>query len=257
MIDDILKKYPNDVRIVVKQFPLSFHKQARKASLYALAADRQGKYKEMSDKIFENYRNLKSNEDLPRQYAQELGLDMVKFDKDMQDPALEARINKEMNQMKQSGIPRMSVPKFLINGKEPQGGRNLENFSAIIDVELTNKSGCKEDVCISIINHNRQNKTFDIYMINQKPVAGFQCDLAGINIIGADGGLLQKNQYQTSNSADRILSFNMQGILIPIGEGILTTISYSNPINEVCMTEIIFASNGGVKLTNNIPNCLK
>ena len=68
--------------------------------MYALAADRQGKYKAMSDKIFENYRNLKSNEDLPRQYAEELGLDMVQFDKDMQDPALEARINKEMNQMK-------------------------------------------------------------------------------------------------------------------------------------------------------------
>ena len=136
MIDNILKKYPNDVRVVVKQFPLSFHKQAKKASLYALAAERQGKYMEMSDMIFKDYGKLKSNEDIPRQYAQELGLDMAQFDKDMQDPALEARINKEMNQMKQSGIPRMSVPKFLINGKEPQGGRNLENYSAIIDSEL-------------------------------------------------------------------------------------------------------------------------
>jgi len=139
LIDDLLKKYPNDLRVVVKQFPLSFHKQAKKASLYALAAERQGKYKEMSDKIFENYRSLKSNEDLPRQYAEELGLDMVKFDKDMKDPALEARIDKEMNQMKQSGIPRMSVPKFLINGKEPQGGRTVENYSAIIDAELKKK----------------------------------------------------------------------------------------------------------------------
>ena len=138
MIDDILKKYPNDVRVVIKQFPLSFHKQATKASKYALAAERQGKYMEMSDKIFANYRNLKSNEDLPRQYAQELGLDMAKFDKDMQDPALEARINKEVNQMKQSGIPRLSVPKFLINGKEPQG-RSLEAFTAVIESELKKK----------------------------------------------------------------------------------------------------------------------
>ena len=136
MIEDILKKYPNDVRVVVKQFPLSFHKQAKKASLYALAAERQGKYKEMSNKIFENYRNLKSNENLPRQYAEELGLDLVQFDKDMQDPALEARIDKEVNQMKQSGIPRMSVPKFLINGKEPQGKRDVANYSAIIEAEL-------------------------------------------------------------------------------------------------------------------------
>ena len=93
----------------------------------------------MSNKIFENYRNLKSNEDLPRQYAEELGLDMVKFDQDMKDPAIDARITKEMNQMRQSGIPRLSVPKFLINGKEPQGGRDLANYSAIIDAELKKK----------------------------------------------------------------------------------------------------------------------
>jgi len=93
----------------------------------------------MKHKIFDNYRNLKSNEDLPRQYAEELGLDMVQFDKDMKDPALEARINKETNQMRQSGIPRLSVPKFLINGKEPQGSRNIENYSAIIDAELKKK----------------------------------------------------------------------------------------------------------------------
>ena len=93
----------------------------------------------MSNKIFENYRGLKSNEDLPRQYAEEMGLDMAKFDKDMQDPALEARINKEMNQMKQSGMPRMSVPKFLINGKEPQGKRDIANYSSIIEAELKKK----------------------------------------------------------------------------------------------------------------------
>ena len=139
MVDQILKKYPNDVRVVIKQFPLSFHKQARKASQYVLAAERQGKYHEMSEKIFANYRALKTNEDLPRQYAEELGLDMVKFDQDMKDPALDARIDREMNQMKQSGIPRMSVPKFLINGKEPQGGRDLANYSAIIDAELKKK----------------------------------------------------------------------------------------------------------------------
>tara|TARA_X000000368_G_C22816668_1_gene617109 strand:- start:258 stop:680 length:423 start_codon:yes stop_codon:yes gene_type:complete len=139
LIEDLHKKYPNDLRIVVKHFPLSFHKQARKASQYSIAAERQGKFKEMSNKIFENYRNLKSNEDLPRQYAEELGLDMVKFDQDMKDPAIDARITKEMNQMRQSGIPRLSVPKFLINGKEPQGGRDLANYSAIIDAELKKK----------------------------------------------------------------------------------------------------------------------
>ena len=139
-MDDILKKYPNDVQIVIKNFPLSFHKQAKKAAIYALAAERQGKYKDMYRKIMENYRNLKTNEDIPRQYAEELGLNMVEFDRDVNNSSLERRIDKEINQMRQSGIPRLSVPKFLINGKEPQGKRDFANYSAIIEEEIRKSS---------------------------------------------------------------------------------------------------------------------
>ena len=91
---------------------------------------------DMHYKIMKNYKDLKSNEDLPLQFARELGLNMPQFNADVQDLALDARIDKEINQMKESGIPRMSVPKFLINGKEPQGERNLEKYSLIIDDEL-------------------------------------------------------------------------------------------------------------------------
>ena len=136
MRDQIIEKYPNDVRFVIKHFPLSFHQQAKKASLYSLAAERQGKFLEIERMIFKNFKELKNNEDLPRQYAEELELDMAQLDKDMEDRELETRIITDMVQMRQSGIPRMSVPKFLINGKEPQGYRNLENWSEIIDAEL-------------------------------------------------------------------------------------------------------------------------
>ncbi len=94
-------------------------------------------------------------------------------------------------------------------------------------------------------------------MINTVPVFGFQCDLPGIHITGADGGLLKENEYQTSNSASRILSFSMQARSIPVGGGVLTTIYYSNPTKEVCMTEIIFAGLGGSKLNNDIPECMQ
>lgn len=135
MVDDLMKKYPNDVKLVIKNFPLSFHKQAKKAAKYALAADKQGKYYEMYKKIMANFRQLKSNEDLPVQYAAELGMDVDKLKQDINDPAIAQQIETEINQLKNSGIPRLSVPKFLINGKEPQG-RSLEVFSALIDAEL-------------------------------------------------------------------------------------------------------------------------
>ena len=131
LVDDILKKYPNDVRVVIKNFPLGSHKEANKAALYALAAGRQGKYKEMYHKIFENYKQLRNNEDLPLQYADELGLNVEQLKSDIKDPALQTLIKTESDELKNTGM-RMAVPKFLINGKEPQG-RDVAAWSTIID----------------------------------------------------------------------------------------------------------------------------
>ena len=137
-MDDILKKYPNDVKVVIKNFPLSFHKQARRAAQYALAAGRQGKYKEMYHTLMENYKKLKSDQDYPVNIAEDLGLDIDQFKRDADDPTIDAQIEKEINQLKNSGIPRMSVPKFLVAGKEPSG-RSVEAFSAMIDAALKKK----------------------------------------------------------------------------------------------------------------------
>ena len=138
MVDDILKKYPNDVKLVIKNFPLSFHKQAMKAAQYVLAANNQGKYYDMYKRVMENYRSLKANEDLPLQFAGELGLDVEQLKREANSPAIVNQIQTEINELKNSGIPRMSVPKFLINGKEPQGS-SLEAFSSVIEAELKKK----------------------------------------------------------------------------------------------------------------------
>ena len=133
-MDEILEKYPNDVKVVIKNFPLSFHKQARKAAKYALAAGRQGKYKEMYHMIMADFRKLKTNEDLPLEFAKDLGLDMVKFKKDAEDPYFEDLIKKESLELAQN-FERKSVPKFLVEGIEPSA-RNVDAWSALIDAEL-------------------------------------------------------------------------------------------------------------------------
>jgi predicted DsbA family dithiol-disulfide isomerase len=93
--------------------------------------------KAMYHAIFVEYRKLKSNEDLPVEIAQRLGLDLEKFKADANDPEIDAQIQKEFDQMRNSGIPRLSVPKFLVAGKEPQG-RDLATFSRMIDEALKN-----------------------------------------------------------------------------------------------------------------------
>tara|TARA_Y100001970_G_C14222327_1_gene853430 strand:+ start:2361 stop:2807 length:447 start_codon:yes stop_codon:yes gene_type:complete len=146
MVDEILKKYPNDVKVVFKSFPLSSHKQAFKAAKYSMAAGRQGKFKEMFYRIFENdtWKQLRNNEDLPLQLAAELGLDIDQLNKDMTDPAIDAQIQKEYQELKAlsgayetdkyAGV-RLAVPKFFINGREPEG-RSVEAWSKVIDEEL-------------------------------------------------------------------------------------------------------------------------
>ena len=116
---------------------------------------------------------------------------------------------------------------------------------------------CNAEVCLQLRNHNADNKSFEIFMVNAVPVAGFQCDLPGIGISDADGGLLKENGFEASNSDSRVLAFSMQGKVISTGMGVLTEISYSESTNEVCMTEIIFAGIGGVQLSNDTPECLR
>ena len=110
-----------------------------------------------------------------------------------------------------------------------------------VSVAASDNIVCDTEVCLQLRNHDAVGQSFEIYMLNSVPIAGFQCDLPGISITGSDGGLLKENGYQTSNSAARILSFSMQATLLPVGEGVLTTVYYSDPTTEVCMTEIIFA----------------
>ena len=146
MVDEVLAKYPNDVKVVFKSFPLSSHQQAFKAAKYAIAAGRQGKFKEMFHAIFGNdmWKQLRSNEDLPLTLAAELGLDLEQLNKDMNDPTVDAQIQEEYKQLKSleksyetdqyAGV-RLAVPKFFINGREPTG-RGLADWSKVIEEEL-------------------------------------------------------------------------------------------------------------------------
>tara|TARA_B100000945_G_scaffold164180_1_gene131733 strand:+ start:238 stop:723 length:486 start_codon:yes stop_codon:yes gene_type:complete len=124
-------------------------------------------------------------------------------------------------------------------------------------INIANNISCDKDVCLQLINHDSSKKTFDIYMTNSNSVAGFQCDFSGIKIVGSEGGLLKENGYQTSHSDNRILSFSMHAKLIQPGKGVLSTIVYSESVDQICMTGIIFAGSGGEQLTNSMPECIK
>ena len=71
-VKQILNKYPKDVRFIFKQFPLDIHSQAAVAAEAALAAQAQGKFWEMHDKLYANFRSISRVRILD--WAREIGL---------------------------------------------------------------------------------------------------------------------------------------------------------------------------------------
>ena len=88
----MLEKYPLQVKLVFKSFPLTKHKFAKKAAVAAFAARRQGKFWEYHDLLFENIDTLSDQKF--RQIARELGLDLERFEKDINDLKIVARITR-------------------------------------------------------------------------------------------------------------------------------------------------------------------
>lgn len=76
-VQQVIQDYPNDVKIVYRHFPLSFHPEAEPAALAAECAGEQGKFWEFHDELFENQSQLGSA--FYTQTASKLGLNAGKF----------------------------------------------------------------------------------------------------------------------------------------------------------------------------------
>jgi len=127
----VLEKYPEDVKLVYKSFPISNHKFARQAAAAALAADRQGKFWEIHDRLFEKYNQL--NDTVIRNIARGLGLDMKRLERDMKDRKIQSMITRDIEEGRRVGV--RGTPTVFVNGKLLQQ-RSLAGFSAMIDSEL-------------------------------------------------------------------------------------------------------------------------
>ncbi len=107
------------------------HRFAEKAALAALAAARQGKYREMSAALFTDSRKL-SDETIQKD-AEKVGLDMEQFNKDLKDPAIKKQIQSDLRLG--SAVKVRGVPAIFINGRAPKQ-RSLQGFSQMIEEEL-------------------------------------------------------------------------------------------------------------------------
>ncbi len=134
-VDEVVKAYPNQVRVVFRQFPLDFHPQAPKAAEAALCAADQGKFWEYHDVLFENQKAL----EVPQlqEYAQTVGLDAVKFNECLESGKQAEVVKADLEAGKKVGVS--GTPAFFINGIMLSGAQPLEEFKSVIDAELQAK----------------------------------------------------------------------------------------------------------------------
>lgn len=111
------------------------HQFAMGAAEASLAANAQGKFWEMHDKMFANQQAL-DRASLER-YAQQLNLDMNRFRGDLDSGRYKNAVNEDIRLGDSVGAG--GTPTFFINGRMFVGAQPFEKFKEIIDEELAKK----------------------------------------------------------------------------------------------------------------------
>ena len=127
----MLETFPQDVKIVFKNFPLPQHEFATKAAVAALAAEKQGKFWEFHDLLFFNSDQL--SDQTIEGLAQELDMDNEGFQESLEDPEISMRIRRDMLIATQAGVD--GVPTVFVNGRLLKN-HTLQGIKALVAKEL-------------------------------------------------------------------------------------------------------------------------
>ncbi len=138
IVKDLLKAYPEDVRLVFHHSPLKQHKWAVLAAQAAESAGLQGKFWEYAEHLFAKQTEWSAAVD-PKPmflgYAKELGLEGDRFSKDLDSSYVADIVRKEKAQADAIEIP--ATPTFFINERMLVGDSQLAaNGARYIEQEL-------------------------------------------------------------------------------------------------------------------------
>ena len=116
-------------QLVFRHFPLrDIHPHAQAASVAAEAAAQQGRFWEMHDLLFRSQRQLEAA-DLRRK-AERLGLDLDRFAADQVDPAMAARVERDVASGERSGVD--GTPSLFVDGVRYRGPRDPSSLARVL-----------------------------------------------------------------------------------------------------------------------------
>jgi protein-disulfide isomerase len=130
IIKEVQSRMGDRLRFVFRNFPITTsHPHAEQAAETAEAAAAQGRFWEMHDLLYENQKRLRER-DL-RAYAEQLGLDVERFDKELTEHVHAARVYEDFMSGVRSGVN--GTPTFYVDGVRYDDSYALENLLAALE----------------------------------------------------------------------------------------------------------------------------
>ncbi|MGC5225094.1 DsbA family protein [Micromonospora sp. DT81.3] len=137
-VEELREQYAGEITYVVRYFPLPGHFNSTNAAVAAEAAARQGKFEEMYHALFQSQSEWgeagESRAELFRSFAEEIGLDMTTFDRDVADPETTARVQADFAEGQALGVS--STPTFFVNDEQLVDLQSWADVTGAIDAEL-------------------------------------------------------------------------------------------------------------------------
>ncbi|MDE2188304.1 MAG: thioredoxin domain-containing protein [Patescibacteria group bacterium] len=129
VVEQVFAAASSTVRMAFREFPLPQHADAIPAAKAAEAAGNQGKFWGMYSLLYENgsdWDSLSDPTSVFQGYAQKLGLDMTKFNADMNSTTTAAKIQNSIDVGTKAGID--ATPTFFINGYRIENPESYDEF---------------------------------------------------------------------------------------------------------------------------------
>jgi protein-disulfide isomerase len=130
IVKEVQARIGERLRFVFRNFPITTsHPHAERAAEAAEAAAAQGSFWRMHDVLYENQKRL-GDEDL-RTYAQQVGLDLDVFDRELAEHVHAARVQEDFMSGVRSGVN--GTPTFYVNGTRYDDSYDLDTLLGALE----------------------------------------------------------------------------------------------------------------------------
>jgi protein-disulfide isomerase len=140
ILEQMEREFGKNLRVTFRNYPLPNHQHAVAAASAAEAAGLQGKFWEMHKLIYEHQKDWKDQfnaRSIFQTYAQQIGLDVERFQRDVNGGVVQQRIAQDVRRGQSLGVN--GTPTVFLNGREvPFENLPAEKLRVLIQQEVDN-----------------------------------------------------------------------------------------------------------------------